>query len=324
MAAGSAQLTPPFAPGSVSLRLYPHNDLDAPAIVEELRHQARLAVEHGFDGVMTAEHHGGFAGYLPNPVQTAGWLLEAMPAGWAAPCPVLLPLRPVALLAEEIAWLAARFPGRVGLGLAAGALADDFDLMGVSMDGLTARFATGLAEVTAALSGGATGVLAGDQAVRWAVRHPVPVLSAAMGLTAARRAAEAGVGLLFDSLSAPARVRQLTDEYRAAGGTRPCVLIRRAWLGAPPQSLVDRQLDVYRGYAGATAQSHWDGDQLVGDADGASIAGRLADTLVATGTDALNLRIHVPGVDPSTARDQIARLGEEMMPALRAALLACS
>jgi len=110
----------PFAPGSVSLRLYPHNDLSATGIVDELRTQASLAVQHGFDGVMTSEHHGGFHGYLPNPLQAAGWCLEAMPGGWAAPCPLLLPLRPPALVAEEIAWLAARFPGRVGIGVASG------------------------------------------------------------------------------------------------------------------------------------------------------------------------------------------------------------
>ncbi|MET0728376.1 MAG: LLM class flavin-dependent oxidoreductase, partial [Acidimicrobiales bacterium] len=84
--------------GSVSMRLYPHIDLGDPtAIVDELRAQARLAAEAGFAGVMTSEHHGGFAGYSPNPLQLAGWLLEAMPTGWCAPCPLLLPLRPVAL-----------------------------------------------------------------------------------------------------------------------------------------------------------------------------------------------------------------------------------
>src|SRR5437870_11136035 len=111
-----------FAPGSISFRAYPHAGLDAPAIVVELRVQAALACTHGFDGVMTSEHHGGFHGYLPNPLQAAGWCLEAMNAGWAAPAPLLLPLRPPALVAEEIAWLAARFPGRVGLGVASGAL----------------------------------------------------------------------------------------------------------------------------------------------------------------------------------------------------------
>src|SRR4051812_12139386 len=105
-----------FAPGSVSLRLYPHNQLPADQIVQTLRAQAAQAEAAGFDGIMTSEHHGGFGGYLPNPLQAAGWCLEAMKAGWAAPCPLLLPLKPTALVIEEIAWLAARFPGRVGLG----------------------------------------------------------------------------------------------------------------------------------------------------------------------------------------------------------------
>jgi alkanesulfonate monooxygenase SsuD/methylene tetrahydromethanopterin reductase-like flavin-dependent oxidoreductase (luciferase family) len=82
----------------VSLRLYPHDGLDATTIVDELCRQAALAAEAGFDGVMTSEHHGGFAGYLPNPLQLAGWLLEAMDRGWAAPCPLLLPLRPSGLV----------------------------------------------------------------------------------------------------------------------------------------------------------------------------------------------------------------------------------
>ena len=52
-----------------------------------------------------------------------------MSRGWAAAAPVLLPLRPVAMLAEEVAWLDARFPGRVGLGVGPGSLALDFDAM---------------------------------------------------------------------------------------------------------------------------------------------------------------------------------------------------
>src|SRR5581483_10770150 len=118
-----------FATGSVSLRCYAPDGDDAEFVVNELCDQARLAVEHGFDGVMTAEHHGGFPGYLPNPVQLAGFLLAAMPVGWAAPCPVLLPLRPTALVAEEVAWLAARYPDRVGVGVAAGCLERDFEVV---------------------------------------------------------------------------------------------------------------------------------------------------------------------------------------------------
>ncbi len=306
----------PFATGSVSLRLYPHNDLAAPAIVDELRAQAALGVEHGFDGIMTSEHHGGFAGYLPNPLQAAGWCLEAMPTGWAAPCPLLLPLRPPALVAEEVAWLAARFPGRVGVGVASGALPADFEVMGQSMDGLADRFASGLAELAGFLQG-EPGPLADDSAIAACREHPVPVVSAAMGFTAVRRAARLGVGILFDSLSAPARCRELTDAYREAGGAGPCILIRRAWVGEPPRDRQEQQLDVYRGYSSRSAQSHWAGDQLVVSPDAGAVVDGLAAVLAATGCDALNLRVHVPGLEPAVVREQVARLGTEVVTLLR-------
>src|SRR5262249_38277645 len=115
------------------MRLYSHSDLRADEVVEELRTQAALAAASGFAGVMVSEHHGGFAGYVPNPLQLSGWLLDAMARGWAAACPLLLPLRPTALVAEEVAWLAARFPERVAVGFASGALPDDFEIVDVSM-----------------------------------------------------------------------------------------------------------------------------------------------------------------------------------------------
>ncbi len=307
----------PFARGSVSLRLYPHNHLPAPLIVEELRAQARLGAERGFDGVMTSEHHGGFAGYLPNPLQVAGWCLEAMPHGWAAPCPLLLSLRPPALVAEEAAWLAVRFPGRVGVGVAAGALKEDFEIMDLPMDDRAARFSNGLEQLVGVLNGGDLRGLAGDPAIKACAEHPVPVVSAAMSLTAVRRATRHGVGILFDSLSTPERCRELSDAYRAAGGTGPCILIRRAWVGEPPREGVARQLDVYRRYAPVASQTHWQGEQLVASTSAGDVAAGLADAARRAGADAVNIRIHVSGVTPEAAREQIARLGDDVIPALR-------
>ena len=300
----------PLGEGSISLRLYPHMELSAPEMVGELRAQAVLGTEAGFDGVMTSEHHGGFAGYMPNPLQAAGWLLEAMPTGWAAPCPLLVTLRPAALVAEEVAWLAARFPGRVGLGLAAGSLDADFEIMGLDKDGLTRRFTDAMATVAGALGGTDPGLLGGDPAIARCGHDPVPVLSAAMSVTAVRRAASLGVGLLFDSLSTPERIRTLSDAYRAAGGTRPCVLVRRAWVGTAPRDQVDRQTERYRSYASAGAQVHWQGDQLVAAGRAAALAEELARVMARAGVDALNLRVHVPGVSPATAREQIAAMGD--------------
>jgi alkanesulfonate monooxygenase SsuD/methylene tetrahydromethanopterin reductase-like flavin-dependent oxidoreductase (luciferase family) len=307
-------------PDAVSMRLYPHNGLDATGIVEELRAQAALAADVGFDGVMTSEHHGGFAGYSPNPLQVTGWLLEAMRTGWCAPCPMLLPLRPVALVAEEVAWLAARFPGRVAVGVAPGALPLDFEVMEVPFDEKMDRFRSGLPRLVAMLRGDALGELAGDRALQACAERPVTVISTAMSAPAVRRAAAAGAGIVYDGASRPGRLRLLSDAFDDAGGTGPKVLIRRVWLGDPPQEAFDRQLEVYRSYTPAAAQQHWRDDGFLCRDD----AGVLVEDLVAahrdSGADVLNLRVHVDGVSPGQARDQISRLGAEVLPLLRSAL----
>ncbi len=310
----------PLGRGSVSLRLYPAAGAPA-AVVDELRGQAALASAHGWDGVMTSEHHGGFAGYLPNPLQLAGWLLDAMPTGWAAACPLLLVLRPPALVAEEAAWLAAAFPGRVGLGVAAGALEQDFTIMGTTKDDLGPRFASALEALARMLVGDAPGALAGDPAVAACATDPVPLVSAAMSPAAVRRAARVGAGILFDSLAPAERCRALSDAYREAGGTGPVVLIRRAWVGAPHRAALDAQVDVYRTYAAPAAQEGWDEDQLVAAADPVEVAERLADVAARAGADAVNLRLTVPDVPAEAVREQIARLGDDVVPRLRTALL---
>ena len=304
--------------GAVSLRLYPHDEIDDPvAVVAELRAQAALAAEVGFDGVMTSEHHGGFGGYLPNPLQLAGWLLEAMRSGWCAPCPLLLPLRPVALVAEEVAWLAARFPGRVAVGVAPGALPLDFAVMDVAVEEKQDRFRVALSRLAALLRGEDLGDLAGDRALAACAERPVTVISTAMGLPATRRAARVGAGVVYDGASTAERVRSLADAYREAGGTGPQVLIRRVWLGDPPRAAFARQQDLYRSYSPAAAQQHWRDDGFLCHDDPAALAAELVATVAAAGADVLNLRIHVPGVSAAMARDQVRRLGTEVLPLLR-------
>src|SRR4051812_24875831 len=77
--------TEPFGSGSISLRLYPHDDLDAPALIDEMRAQAVLAIEHGVHGVMTSEHHGGFGGFIPHPPPAGGAQAQAEPDRRGAP-----------------------------------------------------------------------------------------------------------------------------------------------------------------------------------------------------------------------------------------------
>jgi alkanesulfonate monooxygenase SsuD/methylene tetrahydromethanopterin reductase-like flavin-dependent oxidoreductase (luciferase family) len=299
------------------MRLYPHNELGDPtSVVDELRCQAHLASEAGFAGAMTSEHHGGFAGYSPNPLQLAGWLLDAMPTGWCAPCPLLLPLRPVALVAEEVAWLAARFPGRVAVGVAPGALPLDFEAMGASLEDRVAAFSRDLPRLVSMLQGDDLGPLDGDLALRRCAADPVTVISTALSPPAVRRAAAVGAGVVYDGASQVERLRPLSDGYDAAGGTGPKVLIRRVWLGDPPREAFDRQADVYRSYSSASAQQHWRDSGFLWRDDPAARAADLTRAVADAGATCLNLRIHVPGVTPAMARDQITRLGTEVLPDL--------
>lgn len=310
-------MTAPLASGSISLRLYPHLDRSAPAIVEELRVQAALATDHGFDGVMVSEHHAGFYGYLPNPQQVAGWLLEGMATGWAAASPLLLPLRVPTIVAEEAAWLNARFPGRVGLGVAAGGLPADFELLGMPMDDLGRRFTAGLERVAALLRGddGDDGML-GDPALAACADEPIPLVSAVNSNTSVNRAARVGAGIIIDSLTSTERCREIVGRYREAGGTGAAILIRRAWLGEPPRTEVDRQVDVYKSYSSASAMKNWGADELVAVTDAAEEAEKLLDALRDTGADALNIRVTVPGVGPEQVREQITALADEVLPRL--------
>jgi alkanesulfonate monooxygenase SsuD/methylene tetrahydromethanopterin reductase-like flavin-dependent oxidoreductase (luciferase family) len=305
----------PFSPGSVSLRLYPHNELDAGGVGRELCDQAALALDGGFDGIMTSEHHGGFAGYLPNPLQMISFVLEENGHGWAAPCPVLLPLRPTVQLAEEVAWLAARHPGRVGLGVAAGALPLDFEAMEIPLDQAVPLFKTRLPRIVGLLSGRDLGGLAGDRALQACVSSPVPVLSAAASTAAARRAARCGAGLLTEGMSGVDRLRSICDAYDDTGGTGPKVVIRRVWIGEPDAGLVAGQQAVYRSYSGGRPFGE---DQTVAATDPAELAERLDAVGRAAGADALNLRIHLPGITAGQVRHQIAVLAEEVLPRLRA------
>ena len=296
--------------GSISLRLYPHNELgSAEAVVAEMREQARLAVEVGFDGVMTSEHHGGFAGYSPNPLQLAGWLLEAMPTGWAAACPLLLPLRPVGLVAEEVAWLAARFPERVAaVGVAPGALPLDFEVAGADFDERHERFRGQLPRLVELLRGAELRSLDGDLALQACSSAPITVIATALSPGAVRRAARAGAGIVYDGASPVERLGELSAAYREADGDGPVVLIRRVWLGDPPREAFDRQTEVYRSYSSASAQQHWRDNGFLCRDDPGELAADLRAALEAAGASCLNLRIHVPGVTPEMARAQIATL----------------
>ncbi len=305
----------PFRSGSVSIRLYPHNELPAGEIVDEALCADHGHLSNGFDGVMTSEHHGGFAGYMAQPLLMASLVLAGQTTGWAAAAPLLLPLRSVALVAEEVAWLQAHYPGRVGLGVAAGALPLDFEVAGVNQADAIARFKADLPRLVCMLRGQDLGALEGDPALRACRHDPVPVLSAAVSNVAAVRAARCGAGLLMEGMSTPARLARLTRAFEESGGTGAKVLIRRVWLGDVSAGLVDRQRAVYESYsAGATSFGE---DQTIVSDEPDELAERLAAAARETGADALNLRIQLPGMSSAQVREQIVQIGSTVVASLK-------
>lgn len=313
----------PLAAGSVSLRLYAP-DLDAEGIVAELCAQSATGARAGFDGVMFAEHHGGFGSYLPNPIQLATFALEAMERGWAAACPILLPLRHWSQTAEDLAWLAARHPGRVGAGFAVGGLAQDFELADLDWSARFRATREALPRIIGALRGEAPEPLGRDAALRRCAQAPVPVVVAAQSRPAVLRAAGLGVGLLYDSLQTPEHLAELSRLHAEAGGPPQRILIRRVWLGRAPGEASKSQLAFYKSYTSEKTQASWGGDELVAAESGEELAERLALAARQTDSQALNLRIHQIGVDPRSIREQIERLGREVLPSLRERLRAGS
>ncbi len=314
----------PLAPGSISLRMYPH-DLDAEQLIAELCAQAKLAEACGFDGLMTSEHHGGFRAYLPNPLQIAGFLLDATESIWAGPCPLLLPLRHWTQVAEDLAWLAARYPGRVAAGFAAGGLDRDFELAELPFEENMQRFKAALPKVVGALRGEAESPLGDDLALFACRERPIPCIAASMSPTASRRAGALGIGILCDSLQSVDRLAEIAGAHReacreGAAISASRILIRRVWVGPPPGEKVEAQADFYRAYASEKAQAQWGDEQLIAGESGAEVAEQLAETLRQSGSDALNLRLHIHGNPPTQVREQIERVGTEVLPLLRGEL----
>jgi hypothetical protein len=97
-------------------------------------------------------------------------------------------------------------------------------------------------------------------------------------------------------------------------------LVRRAWVGDPPAQQTAEQIDTYRGYAPSGAASHWGTDEMAAAPDAAEVAARLVDAAHTAGADALNLRVHVPGVSPADVRAQIERLGADVILRVRDAM----
>lgn len=307
----------PLAAGSISLGLYVH-DLAPPDAVRTMIDQGVLAATSGFDGVTLSEHHAGYPTYLPNPLLSASWLLEAMPRGWSGPFPLLVPLRAPGLVVEELAWLEARHPGRVVAAFASGYVEKDFVACGVPFEDRNVRFRRSLDVIGRELSEPSE-VFADDRVVRAAAAASIPMVVAAKGPLAVERAARLGMGLSVPAHE-PDELAAVHDHYVAAGGTGPRVLMRWAWLGDLPTEAVRRWDEEHAHSIDGGPRTNDSSLRVVCAPDPAGLADQLVGEMTASKSTALSVRIHLPSVEPDLVAEQIAEIGREVVPKVRAAL----
>jgi hypothetical protein len=299
--------------------------------LETMVEMAKSAERLGFDGVTSAEHHRGRAGYMPNPLQLATMYLHETDHLWSGGCPMILPVRVPATLAEDLAWLAARFPDRVGMVFGSGADYMDFDALGVPFEGRGKRFEEGFKLVADVLSGRGAGSLAADPAVARCLKDPVPLASASMTRYGVRLAARCGVGVAFGRSkwrrgadwdaydrafgfgTAPRQLRTLLDIYEEAGGVGPRIYTPHVFIGEPPPAI--REGILGRAQAGAeSGEPPRSGRKLGLSAD--EIVEDWMNAL-ADGMDCIDMRIPFQDMPLEVALEQFERLGEEVLPAFR-------
>jgi alkanesulfonate monooxygenase SsuD/methylene tetrahydromethanopterin reductase-like flavin-dependent oxidoreductase (luciferase family) len=306
---------PPLGSGGISVGVHTEPG-SAGAILDHLVEQAHFADAAGYDGVSVSEHHGGFEGYVPSPLQVAGWLLSAMERGWAATGPLLLSLRNPTLVIEETAWLAARFPGRVGLCVGPGFAPRDFEVAGVPLEERLSRYRAALESVALGLSGRGPEGLAGDPAVAALSPGEVPLVATLGGPVGAVHAGRTGTGAMVDSFASVDKASSLFERYRAAGGRGPRVLCRRVWFGPPDPERMEVLARNYRSIGSGSAIGASQTDFISTD-DADEMAERLAGEVRAAGADALLLRFNFPGLAHSALLDQLQQTGSRVLPALR-------
>ena len=265
---------------------------------------------------MTSEHHGGFRGLPAQPAAGRG-LVPRGDADAAGPRRARCCCR----CGRRRSWPRRsrgwRRASPAGSGWASPRVRSpaDFEVMHVPMDdarGALRRAAS--TELAGMLDGTAAGCA--SPTIRRSRRcgdHPVPVLSAAMGFTAVRRAARArGAACCSTRCRRRNGAASSSTPTATPAAAAPCVLIRRAWVGEPPRDARRRPgrrvpqllVEVARWSTGGATS--WSTHRR----PTTSSAG-LLDALERAGADALNLRVHVPGVSPdgSTRADRRPRRG---------------
>ena len=308
-------------------------------VLERTVAAAVTAEQAGFDGVWLAEHHFMSYGVCPSATTLAGYLLgrtERITVGTAVS--VLSTSHPVAL-AEQAALLDQVGGGRFRLGVGRGGPWVDLEVFGTGL----ARYESGFAESLDLLLAALTGERVGGDGM-FAFR-PVPVVprpltgpSVVVACTStgtAELAARRALPMLLGMHAGDEEKRALVEHYRRYGPAAPGHMaagvayvadsraeaqrvLRTAmprWLGpglagyVPIDDRPRRRRDPEE-YAALLCRIH-----PVGTAD--DCVATLTATAERTGIEHFALMVEGAG-DPAMTRENILRIGSEVLPRLRA------
>jgi alkanesulfonate monooxygenase SsuD/methylene tetrahydromethanopterin reductase-like flavin-dependent oxidoreductase (luciferase family) len=305
---------------------------------------ARAAEAAGFDGVWLAEHHFISYGVCPSAVTLAGYVLGRTTRVEVGTAAAILSNRHPVALAEEAALLDAVSGGRFRLGVARGGPWVDLEVFGSGLDRFTDGFAESLDLLLATLSGQAT-VRADGRFFRFREvpvvprpAGPLPVWVAATSAGTVDLAAGRGLPLLLGMHDDDAAKAAMLDRYArgaADAGREPAgVAHASAHLAYVADTVAAAEQALRRPLASWLARTReyvrLDGRPGQRDLD-AYVAHllavhpvgpprhcveRLTATLAATGTNRLLLMVEGAG-DPDLTLANIARLGAEVLPALK-------
>ncbi|MFC5748458.1 LLM class flavin-dependent oxidoreductase [Actinomadura rugatobispora] len=213
----------------------------------DLRDDARLAEELGYDTLWVAEHHFWYDGWCPQPLIAVASALAATSSLRVGTAMLLLPQHDVSVVSRDVGTLVAAYGDRLDLGVGLGYRDEEFDGVGVRRSERGRR-------MEAALT-----TLLKDHAGTWS--GPPPVYVGGLAEAAIRRAGRHGAGLLLPNSLTPDEIdlrRTLASQEAAAAGLTPgrTGMLVDVWVTSDGTQesrdrVLDRLVTHYREYAGA-------------------------------------------------------------------------
>jgi alkanesulfonate monooxygenase SsuD/methylene tetrahydromethanopterin reductase-like flavin-dependent oxidoreductase (luciferase family) len=213
----------------------------------QLRADARLAEELGFDALWLAEHHFWYDGWCPQPLVAAASALGATTSLRVGTAMLLVPQHDVSVVTRDIATILALHGDRLDLGVGLGYRDEEYDGVGELRTQRGQRMGDALKAIMAA------------HADTWP--SPPPVYVGGLAEAAIRRAGQHGAGLLLPNSLSPAEIalrREMAREEAAAAGRTPgrTGMLVDVWVTSDERDetrerVLDRLVTHYREYAGA-------------------------------------------------------------------------